>query len=113
MLLYKMIAGAFPFDGKTRSEIVQEIRKKTPTLLEQGSETGAQSPRAERPVINLIRRLLEKDRNLRIEVAELLRHPWLSSKTDIPPGLEFESPEKLDTVVSMRSDSFLSRQEES
>ena len=58
-----------------------------------------------------MRRLLEKDRALRIEVAEVLRHPWLSSRIASPPGFEFESPEKLDTVVSMRSDSLLSREE--
>ena len=70
VILYMMLVGRAPFDGKDDEEIITKIssgeyNNKEPNLLKHSEE-----------VRDLVKRLLQKDINKRYSAKEALNHPW-------------------------------------
>lgn len=67
-----MIFGIFPFVGKDTEDTEKSIVKSKLKIPKNVSETGK----------DLIVRMLKKNRQDRIGIAEILLHPWLTSVTN-------------------------------
>ena len=70
IILYMMLVGRAPFDGKDDEEIICKINSadynsKEPKLLKHSPE-----------VRDLVDKLLQKDTNKRYSAKEALKHPW-------------------------------------
>ena len=70
VILYMMLVGRAPFDGKDDEEIITKIssgnyNNKEPNLLKHSEE-----------VRDLVKKLLQKDINKRYSAKEALNHPW-------------------------------------
>jgi serine/threonine protein kinase len=75
VVLYALISGRLPFNGKSFKEITESIKKdrpKVPKELDVSYELK-----------DLIERLLIKTAKNRIYMKEILRHPWILG-TKIP-----------------------------
>ncbi|CAE6481990.1 unnamed protein product [Rhizoctonia solani] len=72
VILYALLSGRLPFDDEDIRALLGKVREGTYTI-------PADIPW---PAQNLIRRMMEKDVDRRIEVAEVLKHPFCRS---IPP----------------------------
>jgi serine/threonine protein kinase len=67
-ILYFMVTGQFPF-GEESPEIVQNIMENEPTF------EGDLSP----PLVDLLRKCLQKQRENRITIPRITEHPWFSA----------------------------------
>ncbi len=76
VILYCMVVGCFPFKGATREELRQNIISQ-PIF---GSTVPSLSPGCR----DLLQRMLEKDREKRIKLKEVLAHPWVQCKDYVP-----------------------------
>lgn len=70
VILFVMLTGTFPFNGKNESDISKAIRKnrfKIPENMDLSEE-----------VIDLIDGMLTKEPGLRIKTEEVLKHSWIT-----------------------------------
>jgi len=68
IILYRLLLGCFPFEGSTSKE--------TKYLITHKEITNTNHYHISRECWEVIKMLLEKNRNLRIKLHELLAHPW-------------------------------------
>eukprot|EP00826_Nyctotherus_ovalis_P002229 TRINITY_DN10427_c0_g1_i1.p1 TRINITY_DN10427_c0_g1~~TRINITY_DN10427_c0_g1_i1.p1 ORF type:complete len:403 (-),score=69.35 TRINITY_DN10427_c0_g1_i1:12-1220(-) len=68
IILYKLLLGRFPFEGATQDEIKDQIINR--------DIDGDEHSEISDECWDVIRSLLKKDRDLRIQLPELLAHPW-------------------------------------
>ncbi len=71
VILYRMVVGSFPFNGETHEEVRQSI------LTRQVFAEEKEKALVPRPCRDLLRRMLEKDRDRRIKLDDVLTHPWV------------------------------------
>lgn len=77
-----MLTGVAPFDGETDAEIIAKVRRgnySVETLEDAG---------VSQPCMNLIAKLLHKDKNLRISAELALKDPWITEHFDRNKGEE-------------------------
>ena len=67
IVLFMLLTGSYPFDGSSKTSIFKRIREKTLHYSKYNLE---------RKEVKLLRRLLEKDPNKRIEIEEILNDPF-------------------------------------
>ncbi|GAX75727.1 hypothetical protein CEUSTIGMA_g3170.t1 [Chlamydomonas eustigma] len=77
VLLYVLLAGYTPFDGKTDNEIFEQILS-CPLDLK-----SAPWPKISKSAKDLIRKMLTRDPKRRIHVDQVLHHPWLKEQIDV------------------------------
>lgn len=70
IILYVMLTGKFPFNGKENEEVFHEIKNK-PLNLKYLIECGCSDD-----VRSLLSKLLNKDQEKRITIEEALKHKW-------------------------------------
>jgi serine/threonine protein kinase len=68
VVLYFMLTGEFLFGGADRLELFHSIMESNPVF------EGSLSP----PLIDLLRKLLQRSREERITIPKILEHPWFS-----------------------------------
>jgi serine/threonine protein kinase len=68
VILYYMLTAQFPFHGENREGLVHSIMEDPPVF------EGNFSP----PLIDLLRKLLQKQREERITIPRIMEHPWFS-----------------------------------
>lgn len=73
VILYTMIACEFPFNGSSVDELSKEIRNKEPKF-------GGSFNNVSLDCKDLIKKLLVKDKTIRITVDEALDHPWFKNE---------------------------------
>lgn len=77
-ILYIMLSGVPPFQGKTDPEIFKRVKKGKYDLKSQVWNTVS------KPAKDLLQKLMTLDPNTRVSAREALRHPWLRSAMDHP-----------------------------
>jgi serine/threonine protein kinase len=70
ILLYRLVSGIFPFDGKTFGEIRNKIIKDEPDFSEAIFADLSDT------CIALIKLMLSKESNQRPRLNQLILHPW-------------------------------------
>ena len=74
VMLYVMLSGKPPFNGRNDREILQKVQKGAYQLED------AQWLERSEEVRHLIRQLMEKDPKKRLSATQALKHPWLQMK---------------------------------
>ena len=74
--LYFLLSGAHPFEAPSQQELLKRIVKVPPPF--EGAAWEKVSPEA----IDLIQRLLEKDRASRIKIVQVLEHPFITHQNE-------------------------------
>jgi calcium-dependent protein kinase len=77
-ILYIMLSGIPPFQGKTDPEIFKKVKKGKYDLISPVWNTVS------KPAKDLLQKLMTLDPNIRVNAREALRHPWLRSAMDHP-----------------------------
>ncbi len=93
VLLYMLLSGTPPFDGKTDREIMRSIlrcRLSFPSSSWNGISMGAR---------DLISKLMERDPKRRITAKDALKHPWMALRDEV-----VASPRSLAIVASNLAD---------
>ena len=67
--LYQMMFNTLPFIGKTLVSLQKEVETKEPTFPET----------ADKSLVDLIKRMLEKDQKSRISINDIWKHPWMNN----------------------------------
>lgn len=70
-----MITGHTPFESSYLSDTINKIKDQNPTFKEQAWS------KTEKSLQNLIKRMLKKDKNARLNASECLRDVWFYSLT--------------------------------
>lgn len=78
VVMYIMLSGKYPFNGKTKDELLCSIRKE-PVSFRHRIWT-----KISKDAKTLIAELLRKKADSRIEVGQALQHPWLTVDTELP-----------------------------
>lgn len=73
VLLYFILGGRFPFEGNSHAEIIEKIKKGAYNPME-----GFCWDKISVMGKDLVRKLLVKDVNKRINSADAMNHPWFS-----------------------------------
>jgi len=95
VILYVMLCGKAPFNGRNDREILKKV------ALATYSFTGEIWSRRSEEVKNFIRKLLEKDTSKRLSAANALKDPWLNNK--IPETFDLDAAkETLSNLKSFR-----------
>lgn len=120
VMMYLLLSGEYPFEGKTTAILAKEIVSSPVDYLGKIWEKISTNAK------DLVQKLLEKDPNKRISLAEALEHPWIKADsrssvldqteaTQILKNLKKYSiknklkKEVLDVLVSMLDDKELKR----
>jgi len=88
-ILFAMLCGCLPFNGKSSSEIINKIKA--------GSFEFPSNVELSESSKDLIKRMLVVDYKKRITIEELWKHPWMKGKLllepldDLPPVIEQKS----------------------
>ena len=77
VILYYLITGEFPFEGKTKEEIYNNIKN------EEIDYSSSKFNYISEECKDFLSKLLEKDKNKRISVSKCFEHPFLSSPRKI------------------------------
>ena len=91
--LYNLLTKQFPFQGKNILELAENIKNQDPDL-------GAFSEENNPELIDLLKRMLQKDPNVRAGIYEIIRDPWVTDKG--------ENQVDLDLIVDTEDSSFSS-----
>lgn len=70
VILYVMLTGKFPFNGKSNEDVFEEIKKKSLNTKYLNEANCSDL------VKDLLSKLLVKDQNKRLTIEEALQHPW-------------------------------------
>ena len=73
VILYMLLCGVAPFDGKDDTEIIERIKKGN------FNKTNPKYQNASDEIKNLIENLLEFDANKRLSALDALHHPWFTA----------------------------------
>lgn len=76
VILYILLVGYPPFDGKNNNEILDKVEKGIYRISGEDWENVTEDAK------DLIRELLQKKPNKRISAAEALKHPWIVKNTE-------------------------------
>ena len=79
--LYLLLTNKYPFCGQTQQQIEWEIMNKEPPLKEIDNKE----------IRELIRKMLNKDPDKRIEVSDIMKDKWVSSSGFDPVELDISS----------------------
>jgi len=78
VILFVMLTGKFPFNGKTNDEVFEEIKNKSL------NSRYLNDCRCSDLVKDLLTKLLVKDQNNRLSIEEALLHPWFKHYLNTP-----------------------------
>lgn len=87
VILYSLLCGCVPFDGRSRAEVLGMVRSGGPSFRE------AAWSRVSEGAIGLIRRLLRTEADKRYTAEQALAHPWVARQ--VPPGTSVKVPERI------------------
>jgi len=79
VILYILLSGKPPFDGKDDKEIVKRVK------IGQYSLAGPEWKKISKDAIDLIKKMLEYDPKKRISADIAINHPWIKKKVNEPP----------------------------
>jgi len=71
VILYVMLTGCFPFNGKTNAEIFEEIKLKTHNFKQLNDSSCSRLAK------EFVTKLLNKNVQQRLSLEEALNHPWI------------------------------------
>ncbi|CAD8207842.1 unnamed protein product [Paramecium octaurelia] len=75
IILYKMLFGNVPFNGKTQQDIINNIINK---------ELQLPPNNLSEEVVNLLNQMLEKNNELRLRITDVEFHPWVNTDQRTP-----------------------------
>ncbi|KAJ1866802.1 hypothetical protein LPJ78_001537 [Coemansia sp. RSA 989] len=87
VILYYMLCGDAPFAGKTNEDVVEQISNKEISLPLYLTEEA----------VDIVKQMLSRDPRDRIEIDELLDHPWLA--IDCEEAIDIHLPSRPDVVI--------------
>jgi calcium-dependent protein kinase len=86
VLLYSLITGKFPFGGRNDQEIMENIAEK--------QVNAERFSKFSRELADLLKKMLEKNGEMRISAAEAFCHPWIRKNTamsKVPRGINLDN----------------------
>mmetsp|Transcript_60798 Transcript_60798/g.131906 ORF Transcript_60798/g.131906 Transcript_60798/m.131906 type:complete len:636 (-) Transcript_60798:45-1952(-) len=78
VVLYTLLSGKYPFNGKTKEELLHKIRRQPCSFSHPAWR------RISKEAKTFLAELLRKQADQRISVSEALMHPWLGKRLELP-----------------------------
>ena len=95
VILYVMLTGYFPFNGKNNNDVFHHIKQKTFNYKHLNESKCSQLAK------DLVNKLLNKNESKRLSVEQALNHPWLKFFLNLN-----KTPEKIDDGIIKSLKSF-------